>query len=556
MKIVQYLLLTLITLTTILQAAPKIGDVMRQIEVPKEFREPKSNQLVEIQGVKAVLRPELKDDKSAKKVYIKEFRIDGNKSIKSELLINLLYAYANKELSFNDMQITASVVTKEYRRQGYIVARAYIPVQNVHDGILEITVIEGVYGEFKFTNNTQLDGAMIQSVFDINKTGMVIKSDSLERSLLLVNDIPGVVISNATIQAGKSVGSSDFLIHVNKSNPYDGYVLLNNYGGRYTGNNQLTAGLNLNNPFDVGDKLSVVGLISSTTNLSYGSLSYSTPLYKNGLRGEVGYDSTLYSLEEEYTSLDALGRSKNFYAKLIYPILKQREQSLNTYFKTQKSILSDEVRSTDFENDKNILAYKVGLDYTKTTSKQELKATTVVTYGDLEFVDENQEALDKSGANTQGKYSKIEFTLDYNVRLDTKIILENSFKYQHTLRDKNLDGSEDFSIGGAYGVKLYPSGEISAENGYQYTLEAKYSLENYQQFSHTLGVFYDIGKVYMKKPTATFQSRTLQDIGVGYYSNYDKFFSSLQVAWKIDNENITSEPARAYKFLWMLGYSF
>ena len=33
-------------------------------------------------------------------------------------------------------------------------------------------------------------------------------------------------------------------------------------------------------------------------------------------------------------------------------------------------------------------------------------------------------------------------------------------------------------MGGSYGVKLYPDGELSAENGYVFNSEAKYKLPN------------------------------------------------------------------------------
>ena len=84
----------------------------------------------------------------------------------------------------------------------------------------------------------------------------------------------------------------------------------------------------------------------------------------------------------------------------------------------------------------------------------------------MKFKDPAKRILDEAGANTNGRYSKIAFTLAKNINFTNKLSLESSFKYQHALGNKNLHGSEDISIGGDYGVKVYPSGELSAENGY------------------------------------------------------------------------------------------
>ena len=561
-KIIKNLIMVAIS-STLMQAAPlpRIGDAIRQVQPPKEHTQEKNKPLVEIQGVKPTYKPALIDDKSFKKVFVKQFSLEGNVHIKSEKLLSLLSSYKNKNLTFNEMQIIASIITKEYRSEGYIVARAYIPIQNMSDGVLEIAIIEGKYGEFKLSNKSQVKTFLIQSMLNHSKTEDVINNNSLERGLLLVNDIPGIVISNTVIRAGKTIGSSDFMITIDKTKPYDAYVLLNNYGGRYTGEQQLIAGLNLYSPFNIGDKLSLVGFLSDENNLRNGSISYEFPIYKNGLRAEISYSKTFYSLAREFKSLNAQGNSKSYHVKISYPLVKKRAENLNIFVKVKESALSDEIKATSFKSDKNLRAYSLGFDFMKTNLSwfnlnQYLKTSMILSHGKLKFEDDSQRAIDKAGVNTEGEYSKIELFLNYNIELNKRITLENSFKYQHALGGKNLDGSEDFSVAGAYGVKLYPNGELSAENGYLLKLEAKYKLENIKSLSHSAGLFYEVGKAYMQNPIATFQGRTLQDVGISYYANYKNYFLNTQIAWKVDSENIISEEDQNYKFLLMLGWSY
>lgn len=43
------------------------------------------------------------------------------------------------------------------------------------------------------------------------------------------------------------------------------------------------------------------------------------------------------------------------------------------------------------------------------------------------------------------------------------------------LASKDLDGSEQFSLGGADGIRAYPQGEASGSSGYQATAELRYA---------------------------------------------------------------------------------
>jgi hemolysin activation/secretion protein len=43
--------------------------------------------------------------------------------------------------------------------------------------------------------------------------------------------------------------------------------------------------------------------------------------------------------------------------------------------------------------------------------------------------------------------------------------------------DKNLDSSEKLSLGGATGVRAYPSGEASGDEGRKLSVDAKYNVK-------------------------------------------------------------------------------
>ena len=121
----------------------------------------------------------------------------------------------------------------------------------------------------------------------------VVSTDTLERSMLIINDTPGVAVTKADVKPGSEVGSSDFLIETQPTSFYDGYVVGDNTGSKFTGKNRVMAGVNLNSPLNLGDKFSVSGLISNGEDIKNYKLGYEVPLMANGLKGQTSYSKQI-----------------------------------------------------------------------------------------------------------------------------------------------------------------------------------------------------------------------------------------------------------------------
>lgn len=83
--------------------------------------------------------------------------------------------------------------------------------------------------------------------------------------------------------------------------------------------------------------------------------------------------------------------------------------------------------------------------------------------------------------------------------------------------------------------RFFPNGELSGEKGLLFQTELSASFLTYKNITHSASVFYDVGKVAMADVSsdATFQSKTLQDVGVGYQAYYDKYFFKTYLAKSI-----------------------
>ena len=554
--------LSLTTTSIVLAAAPTaptISDVVREITPPKEIV-PKELPLIEVKGVEKYA-PAMKDDKSGKRVFVKAFKITDALHMDVHNLQELIASYTNKELTFIELQAVASVLTKAYREEGYFVARAYIPVQRMQDGIVEITIIEGNYGELRLNNSSLVKDSMVQGILDDIKDANIVSTDTLERAMLIINDTPGAKVTQADVMPGKVTGTSDFAIKIEATPRYDGYIVGDNYGSRYTGYNRLTAGFNLNSLAGIGDKLSVIGMVSNGSDLKYGRIAYGVPLMPNGLRGELSYSNIHYALTDSYANLDAYGTAKSVEGSLIYPLIRTRHETLNLTSSIASKDLLDHQNGSVI-SDKEATVFTLGANHAKNQKLMGLNAKSdsslTLTLGKLKFNDATSAATDAAGANTQGRYNKISGYVGGSIAFNQTNSLTANLQFQKSLGHKNLDGTEDFILGGVNGVKAYPTSELSAEDGIMLNTEFLKTLPSFYSITQKVGLFHDIGKVSMadSSKVTTFQSHTLQNIGIGYYASYQSFFTKVQLAHVIGSGAVTSEPGYNTKLLVQAGWSF
>lgn len=555
MKTINRLITLSILSSSLLFAAtpnvPNSSTIQRDIEAPRDIPTLKKDD-IKIEGIKD---DSLKSSDSSKTVFIKDFTFAGNSAISSEELKQSLKAYVGKELSFNQIQEVLALVTKVYRDKGYFVARAYLGKQDLvkNDNTLFISIIEGKYGEIKLNNNSLVNDNSLQTILDNSKSNSIINIKDIERALLLINDRNGVKVSNSIVEAGKEVGSSNLNIDTTSTKRGDGYIVADNYGSRYTGYNRVQGLININSPFNIGDKISISGLVSNGADLKNGKIAYELPLNSYGLKSDFAYTRTNYNLVEEYKSLDAKGNSTIYEAGLSYPLIRSTNENLYLKGKYYHKDMNDYMSGDKYE-DKSINSFVTTLEYDKNYSIGTLPARVFtnlnLTTGHLSSKNSNP---------NNGNYNKVDTYISNDLFFNEIFSLNTNLTAQKVLGNKNLDGSEDLTLGGPNAVKLYPYSEQSAENGYIASFELFSKLPNIASYNHKIGLFYDMGNVYQERNLdTTFQRKTLQDIGLGYYSSFDDFFLRTQIAWGLNSKPISSEYTnhKNSKFLVQAGWVF
>jgi hemolysin activation/secretion protein len=521
---------------------------------PQELRtEPNELVIIEQNSKEAVLE-------DGGRIFIRDFSIEGAEDGSS--YDDILSSYKGKELNMREINEAVSKITAEYRKKGYLTASAFVPKQNIENDILKIVIVIGKYGTISYDNQSPIKEFIIQSTLEKTlKKGEYVTSSSLERAMLLVNDMAGTDLPEVAIFAGEEFGSSDFNFDLHTAKRLDGYVTGDNYGSRLTGKQRLSLGLDVNSPFGLSDRISLSGVQSKGAELQDGRVAYAFLLYSNGLKGEISAEKTDYELGQEYKDLEAIGTAKVLSASLTYPFIRTQLENLYTKVSFSKKDMEDKIQVLNNIIPKEINVASFGLSYEKYTTLFGLNAFYTVggnvNFGKLKITDEKESELNKKGVNTVGSYRKADITFLGSVALSDSFTLMGNIRAQKAFGGKNLDGSEQISISGVNSVRAYPDSEYSSDSGYIAGLELDYKLPGFVGIAHNAGVFFDMGRGFIEDDSYTVtKSRTLSDIGLSYHVRYKGLFAKVQAARIVGSEKVLSEDDYETRYLCQVGMVF
>jgi len=343
---------------------------------------------------------------------------------------------------------------------------------------------------------------------------------------------------------------------------YHIWGLVDNGGDNITGKDRLMAGGDIYSLLGTSDKLSLFGL-TTNKNLTSGKISYAYTLPWHRLTLEASYINSNYSLGEPIPGATGLGKTQTIEGKITYPFMHTEKEKINFSLSFANNNIKEKINDnfTTSRNKRNAYLATASInyesqDYTLFDQDTEHKLSLGITTGRLNFDNVFNEKIDKLGANTQGSYTKINIDYKSIISFSNTIRLEASFKSQYALNDKNLDDSESFTIGGMNGVKLFEEGSAYDSNGFLFTIEGKYALPEFSNLKNSLGIFYDYGKIWGSNNLISNEHLVAKDAGVGLYTKYKKFFSQIQLAYKLQDLKIPTKDDKNYRALFQMGLVF
>ena len=486
------------------------------------------------------------------RIHVEKISITGQKLYSEEVLQPLVKDAYGQELTLGELEAYSRKITRYFREQGYLVARAVIPAQTIENGVVEIKVLVGQYGQIQVQNNSTLRQTAVNRSLSPLKSGDYIQGNTLERVLLLLSDTDGIA-SKATLTAGNTPGTSNLVIDLTDTTKATGQAYIDNHGSRYTGKNRFGMNYNLHNLSGTGDSLAL-GTILGKDMQDY-SISYQLPTGGQGSKLGIGFSRSHYTLGERFADLDASGIAKTTSIYNSFTFTRSRDFNLTGRIGFAHKELEDSINYFHTNSRKTADIWNIGVSG---DSRDNLGGGGYNSFG-LTFLlgrlkmDSADAVTNDSSAHTAGHYNKANLNLYRVQSVNNRLNLHLSFAGQ--LASKNLDSSEKISLGGPSGVRAYPVNEASGDNGYLVTGELRWNLPTPNvQFA----AFVDGGHVtFNKNPwTSDSNSRKLAGIGLGFMFNRPGDYAlRLDYAWKLTSGAAVSDADRDGRF-WLQGVKY
>jgi hemolysin activation/secretion protein len=482
----------------------------------------------------------------APSLLVRHWRITGAHIFPVAELERLIREYHGQKLTLTELNAVAGSITNYYRQHGYLLSRAYVPAQTVRDDTVEIAVIEGHLAEIDVTNTSPVSGHLITKHLEHLRSTTAVESQTIERSLLLLSDIPGVEV-RSTLMPGATVGTSNLDVQMRGTARLNGSIDADSFGNRYTGQYRGGGTLNVNDPFHHGDLLTLRA-DSSGPDMNYGRVAWQTPLGGNGLKAGVAGSDLHYRLGKEFKSLEAQGSAQVYTLWTAYPVIRSLYRNLAVQLSYDDKRLDDRVDSTDSDSHKTLGVWTLGLsgDRTDGVGGGGVSVYSLNLINGKLRLDPVTAAIDQGagGHHTENRYNKLAFSYSRTQTMTDELLLYTAFTGQ--VSNKNLDTSETQSLGGAYGVRAYPQNEDTGDDVAMLSVELRWKDPNLRELQTI--VFFDAGTARLNHsplPTDTNNRRTLVGEGFGFqWARASRFALKTYVAWRSTAPPITDIDRR------------
>lgn len=476
---------------------------------------------------------------------LRSIEFEGVTAYSEEELREVYGDSIGEKVSLEDFYKIAERIMRKYRNDGHIITQVVVPVQTIDEGKTKLRVVEGYIDKVSVVSDKDtMDIKQIRGIANQLTKVKPLTAEALERYLLIINDLPGVKARSVISPSTDTIGAADINIILERDDIE--YLLgMDNFGSRYLGRVQGTAAVQLQNKFNMNERLTFQTVAAPAGNeLYYGYFSAELPILNQGATAlfEVAHARTRPGFDLE--QFDVEGRNTTVGVEFAYPFIRTRNENLNAHIRFD---------STHQQNTNNLLtnteddirSFRIGFDYQNVNNL--LWAPAVDTFEfeaskGIEILGSSEKG-DSGLTRPEGKplYRKITGEYQRLQRLSSFANLLTAVKGQWTT-DKLL-ASEEFGIGGTEYGRGYDSSEVIGDKGYAAKVELQLNnpfepAPELGDISYQLYGFYDWGTIWDEDATANSEKRnSVASTGLGARADWDNGVSgSVYVAFPLTRD--------------------
>jgi len=448
--------------------------------------------------------------------WVSAVSVPESQVLRRDQLAALVEPFEQRMVQLDELRVLVDRINALYRARNLVTARAFLPPQEVVDGVVRIELIEARIDQVEVVDNRFTRDGYITRRLDLAE-GAFADPNALEAELATFNAQNDVQI-RALLKPGTRPNTTRYVLHTLEPRNQVLSAFIDNAGRETIGEERI--GLTYTNNSLTGRRDRLSAGASFADGADAGFVVYSVPLTRHGTRAIIGFDySQIVIVSGELATFDVSGRSTIASAFISRPLKVTRRWSLSGLTGIAFKDSSTDFAGVDrFESAARVFA--TGAEFQWFGNGYLLYARPQLNFGVKRF------GGDSRFSTLNGEAGAV-----VNAGLSHQL----AFRFRGQLSDSStLPSAEQFQLGGTSSVRGFPEGLLIGDEGYFVSAEYRY-----QGFSggpnHRLQpfLFADHGGVFAAAGSPVHR-RYLTSAGLGLACGlFDKVTANVQVGFPI-----------------------
>lgn len=499
----------------------------------------------------------------ATRFEVTRINLEGNTVFTTEELQPILAKYEGKKLSLEDLGKAVDEINQKYRDKGYLTSQAYVPPQDIENGIVKIQVVEGTIGDVEISGNKYFRTWAIERTLHY-EPGDKLNIKELESTLNRMNQQQQFRLK-AILKAGDKTGETDVTFQVAERQPWQISPTFDNQGRPFVGMYRWGVEIQNQNLLGMGDRLTLKWLMAEGRGnalTQVGAASYFVPINKYGT--EVGYS---YSFS--YVDVDLNGNANqdriegfanNHSLVISQPLDSERVFTVDAAFNARRvrtllagEEITDTAATATAQSQNNGQVDVRSISFGLNMNKLEKFGRTFVRF--------QTDVAPKWWLGSDAAFWKASLFGTQLVRLpySSLLILRGSAQFTPDA----LPSIEQYQLGGAFSVRGYTEGRLIGDRGYNLSAEVRTPIPGLKQVSPWLNErlqvagFVDMGQIWIDSSnpnriipgrqgnSTSGESPFLMGVGVGLRGRLTRFMIGfVDFGFGLNDETIEAQGTR------------
>ena len=412
-----------------------------------------------------------------------------------------------KRISLATLYSIAESITAHYGKNGYLLSQIIVPAQKIDPAKpVLLLAVEGFVAQVTIDDSAAANKARLQELGLKIVASRPLHADTLERYLLIANDLPGIQVRAVLTPSEEEIGAADLILVASPKKKFDALLRLDNRASKYSGPVQALASLSANGLINGQDRTNLLFVMANDLGeMRYLRLGHEQTVSAEGLLLGAAVSGSRSTLGANLSRFFVSSSGESFDLYLRYPWLRSRSRNLTIKAGfLYKNFVTEQARVLLSDDRLRHLNFGVEFDWVDTWMEKPAfsRVDMRITHG-LDVLGNRpsgSDLLSRDKGTTDFLRANIDFTRI--IKLKSGVNLQLGLNGQYT-PDELLSG-EEFSFGGSrFGRGLDPS-ELTGDSGLAIRAEIQFLNGVLPKWTrrHSAYGFYDLGAVWDHDPSA------------------------------------------------------